>query len=557
MLLEALETARDLGRLNEVATVFVRHGLGDLVHRWGLAGLLRRAGRAVHIQAVERLEPVPLPVRLRRALEDLGPTYVKLGQLLAGRADLLPGEYTEELAKLQEEAREVPWDELRPQLVEDLGRAPEEVFASVTPQPLASASIAQVHRARLADGTEVVLKVRRPGIAQVIEADLRLFQRLAELAEHEMPELRTWRLRGLARHFARTIQSELDLRVEARYSERIATNLRDFKGVVVPRVHWSWTSERLLVQDYLEGESAAEWIRAGRPPGVDARRIAALGADVVLKMVFIDGLYHADPHAGNVLLLPGDSIGLLDFGMIGRLSDERRAEFLRLMAAIVERKEGDLVDLLLGWSTGGDVDTELFTHDCLAFIDRYHGLTLAELDATRLLADVAGLVRENHLSLPVDVSALLKAFITLDGLGRALDPQFDMASHVEPFARQAMRRQTSPLTLLRRNVSGLELLLRDLPRDVSRLLSSVRHGRFRLEFDIRRLEAFGHQLDRSANRVTVGLVTSALIVGTAISLTVPGGPRLLGLPVFATIGFVSSVVVGLGLLWSIWRAGKH
>jgi ubiquinone biosynthesis protein len=557
MLLEALETARDLGRLNEVATVFVRHGLGDLVHRWGLAGLLKRAGRAVHIQAVERLEPVSLPVRLRRALEDLGPTYVKLGQLLAGRADLLPMEYTQELARLQEEARELAWEELLPQLVEDLGRPPEEVFAHVSTEPLASASIAQVHRARLADGTEVVLKVRRPGISEVVEADLRLFQRLAELAENEMPELRTWRLRGLARHFARTIQSELDLRIEARYCERIAENLRDVEGVIVPRVHWTWSGQRLLVQDFVEGQSAAEWIRAGRPDGVDGKHIAGLGADVVLKMVFLDGLYHADPHAGNVLLLPGDRIGLLDFGMIGRLSDDRRAEFLRLMAAIVERKEDEMVDLLLGWSTDGEVDAELFAHDCLAFIDRYHGLTLAELDATGLLRDVAELVRENHLSLPVDVSALLKAFITLDGLGQALDPDFDMAAHVEPFARQAMRRQASPLAILRRNVRGLEFLLRDLPRDVSRVLANARRGRFRLEFDLRRLEDFGHQLDRSANRITMGLVASALIVGTAISLTVSGGPEILGLPVFATIGFLCSVVVGLGLLWSIWRAGKH
>jgi len=557
MLLEALETARDLGRLNEVATVFVRHGLGDLVHRWGLAGLLRRAGRAVHIQAVERLEPVPLPVRLRRALEDLGPTYVKLGQLLAGRADLLPIEFAEELARLQEEARELPWDDLRPQLVEDLGRPPEEVFAEISTEPLASASIAQVHRARLTDGTEVVLKVRRPGIAEMVEADLRLFQRLAELAEHEMPELRTWRLRGLARHFARTIQAELDLRIEARYCERIAANLRDLGGVVVPRVHWTWTGRRLLVQDFVEGQSAAEWIRAGRPPGPDGHAIAGLGADVVLKMVFLDGLYHADPHPGNVLLLPGDRIGLLDFGMIGRLSEERRREFLRLMAAIVERKEDEMVDLLLGWSSDGEVDIELLGHDCLAFIDRYHGLTLAELDATVLLRDVAALVRENHLSLPVDVAALLKAFVTLDGLGRALDPDFDMAGHVEPFAREAIRRQTSPLALLRRNLRGLEFLLRDLPRDVSRIVTSARRGRLRLEFDLRRLDAFGHQLDRSANRITVGLVTSALIVGTAISLTVSGGPEVLGLPVFATFGFLCSVVVGLCLLWSIWRAGKR
>jgi ubiquinone biosynthesis protein len=562
MLLEMLGTARDLGRLNEVASVLVRHGLGDLVQRWGIAGILQRAGRAIHLQAAERLEPRTTAQRMRLALEDLGPTYVKLGQLLAGRSDLLPVEWTEELARLQEEVREVPWTDVRAQLCEDLGRAPEEVFAALDPVPLAAASIAQVHRARLVDGTEVVLKVRRPGIAEQVDGDLRLFQRLAELAEHEMPELRPWRLRALARHFARTIQAELDLRIEARNAAAVAANMDAHPALVVPRVHAAYSSERLLVQDFLAGPSAAEWIRAGRPAAfsdiaVDGPRLASLGADVVLDMVFVHGLYHADPHAGNVILLGGGRLGLIDFGRVGRLSEARRVEFLGLMGAIVARRAEDLADILLDWGAEADPDPDLFTQDCQAFIDRYHGVTLADLDAAALVRDVLHLVRENHLSLPVEVSALMHAFVTLDGLAVALDPDFDMAAHVEPFARAERRRRVSPLGLARRTLRGFEALGRTLPRDLARLMSRARRGRLRLKFELRHLEQFGAQLDRSANRVVIGMVTSALIVGTSISLTVSSGPSLWGLPVFATLGFASSVFLGLTLIWSIWRSSKR
>lgn len=557
-----LGTARDLGRLNEVASVLVRHGLGDLVQRWGIAGLLQRAGRAIHLPAAERFEQRSTPERMRRALEDLGPTYVKLGQLLAGRPDLLPADWTDELARLQEEVREVPWAQVHAQLCEDLGRAPEEVFASVDCEPLAAASIAQVHRARLHGGREVVLKVRRPGIAEQVDGDLRLFQRLAELAEHEMPELRPWRLRGLARHFARTIQAELDLRIEARNSAAISANLAAHASVVVPRVHAEWSGERLLVQDFLEGPSVCEWIRAGRPAEfagctVDGPRLAALGADAVLDMVFVHGLYHADPHAGNVILLAEGRIGLIDFGRVGRLSEARRIEFLGLMGAIVARRAEDLADVLLDWTADGRTDTDLFTQDCQAFTDRYHGVSLADLDAAALVRDVLHLSRENHLSLPVDVSALLHAFVTLDGLGAALDPDFDMAAHVEPFARAERERRASPLGILRRNLRGLEGLSRGLPRDLSRLLAHARRGRLHLEFELHHLEEFGAQLDRSANRMVIGMVTSALIVGTSISLTVSAGPRLWGLPLFAMLGFGTSILMGLTLIWSIWRSSKH
>ena len=554
MILDVLNAARDLGRLHDIASVLVRHGLGDTVRRLGLAGVLERAGRAVHWKGVQGLAIEP-QVRVRRALEELGPTFVKVGQLLSGRSDLLPPVWTDELSRLHEEAASVPFEELHLQLVEDLGADPETVFRDFDPEPLAAASIAQVHRASLADGTPVVLKVRRPGIREVVEADLGLLARLAEMAEERLPELRRFRPRSLVRQFAHSLRGELDLRAEARNAERLRDNLPADSGIVIPRIHAHWTRERLCVMDYLEGPSAGEWLRAGRPEGVDPARIAALGADTALRMIFVDGRFHADPHPGNVILLDDGRLGLVDFGLVGVLSESRRLEFLGLLRAVVARDVDEAVDILAEWSEG-NVRLDFLTQDCAAFIDRYYGLPLQELDTSDLLEDLMALLRENDLFLPNDVAALLKVFVTLESLGRQLDPSFVMAAHVEPFARQAWREQHSPAVLMQRGAREVRGILSALPRDLRQLMLRMRRGQVHLSIDLEKLDHFAQKLDRSANRMTVGVVTAALIVGTAISLTVPGGPHLFGLPLFGFLGFTSSIAAGVWLLWSIARSGR-
>lgn len=554
MILDALNTARDLGRLNDIAAVLVRHGLGEAVRRLGIARVLERTGRAVHWKAVEGLSREP-QVRVREAFEQLGPTFVKLGQILAGRSDLLSPAWTEELARLQEDAAPVAYEKIRAQLVEDLGREPEELFKDFDREPLASASIAQIHRASLQDGTRVVLKIRRPGIREVAEADLRLLTRLAEKAEESMPELKRFRPKHLVRQFARSLRDELDLRVEARNAERLSASLAENERIVVPAIHGEWTSERLCVMDYLEGPSLGEWIRAGRPDGVDAADVAALGAEAMLRTILVHGCFHADPHPGNVILLEGGRLGLIDFGMVGYLSESRRREFLALIGAIVAHDVDQAVDTLIGWSDG-EVEIDLLAQDCASFMDRYHGQPLGEIDAGALLADLSAMLRENDLFLPSDVAMLLKVFLTLDSLGLELDPGFVLATHLEPFAELAWREQHSPISAVRRGAKDVGAMLSGLPRDLRSLLLQVRRGRIHIEVDVERLDRFGQRLEKSANRVTVGLVTAALIVGTAISLTVSGGPLVLGLPVFGFVGFASSLLAGVWLLLSLLRSGR-
>jgi ubiquinone biosynthesis protein len=556
--LDVLSAARDLGRLHDIASVLVRHGLGDLVRTLGLAGLLERAGRALHWEAAQRVGQLTTAERVRAAFEELGPTFVKFGQLLASRADLVPDEWVTELSKLQESVEPVPWTELRAQLEEDLGAPPESIWPALDTAPLAAGSIAQVHRAELISGEEVVLKVRRPGIRAVVEADLRLLARLAELVESQLPDLRRYRPKKVVRSFGRTMRDELDLAVEARNTEQLARQLADDPEVTLPAVYDEWTSERLVVLQFLPGPSVGKWLTTGEPADLDGPATARAGADALLRMVFVHGFFHADPHPGNLLLLADGRIGLIDCGMVGRLSDARRGEFVALLLGAVRREERAVVDALMAWTEDEDtVDQDQLSSDARALIDRYYGAALDQVRMSDVLHDVLSLVRDNGLYLPTDVSSLLRVLMLLDGVGRELDPDFDLTSHVRPFAERLVRDRGSWRRALVRQARDIGALVSDAPRDLREILSKARRGRFRLDLDMKRLDEFAIRLDHSANRMTMGLVTSALIVGTSIALTTTGGPRLLGLPAFALLGFTCSTLLGIGVVVSIWRSGRR
>lgn len=554
MLWEALGAARDLGRVHDIAAVLIRYGFGDLVQRLGMARALERAGKVLHLRGqddIARLEPA---ARVRRALEELGPTFVKLGQILATRADLFPPDWIAEFGKLQDAAPAVPFEAIRAQLAEDLGDLPENIFAELDTTPLAAASLAQVHRARLADGTPVALKVRRPGIRPVIEADLRLLARLAEIVEAEAPDLRRYRPREVVRQFAHSLRRELDFSAEGRNAERIAASFAEQPEIVVPRIHWQWSGERLNVQDFIEGVPGRAV--AALPDGFDRRLLARRGARAVLKMVLEDGFFHADPHQGNVFYLPDNRLAFIDFGMVGRLPEARRYEVAELLHGLVDRDGGLVTQVLLGWSDAAEADSESLRADIDRFVDEYHGVPLKQLDFGAMLGDVVGILREHGLALPPDLALMIKAFITLEGLGRQLDPDFDIASEAAPYLREVILAHHAPDAIARRGWRGLVSvadLLAGLPHDLARLLRIARRGSLKLEVDVPPLKAFGDQLDRAASRLTMGIVTAALIVGSSIALTVNRGDSvsLIGL-----LGFVGAMLGGLWVLVSVWRGGR-
>ena len=558
---ESLGTVRDLGRLQEIAGVLIRYGFGDMVRRIGMSAALERTGRMLHWDDPEAMAHMAPPERVRCALQDLGPTFVKLGQVMATRVDLLTPEWTTELGKLQNAVPALPFAQVRPQLVEDLGADPEAVFERLEEAPLAAASLAQTHRAWLADGSAVVLKVRRPGIRDTVEADLRLMARLAEIVEERAPDLRRYHPAEVVQQFSASLRRELDFAAEGRNAERIAANFAGHDEVVVPRVYWEWTSERLNVQECLQGIAGTD-LAAVDAAGLDRAQLAATGAGIVLKMVLEDGFFHADPHPGNIFYLPDGRIGVIDFGMVGRVSEQRRFQIVQLLHGLVERESAPVADVLMEWGEGGgEVDEARLQADVGAFVDQYRGVPLKDLHMGLMLTDVTTFLRDNGLSLPPDLALMIKAFLTLEGMGRQLDPDFDMAGAARPFLQRVVLQRYSPRTLLKRGrrtaLDAMELV-GDLPRELRRLLRTARRGRLHMQVEVTSLKAFGEQVDRAANRLTMGVITAALVVGSSIVMnSAGGGVSSRWLLALGVLGFVGAGLIGLWILLSIWRSGRR
>lgn len=558
MLKETFIAMRDLPRLKEISGILIHYGLQEFAQRLKLPRAVEKAGQLLHLRRQEEITGLSAAVRVRLALEELGPTFIKLGQILSTRVDMFPAEWITEFEKLQSNVPPVPADQLPGLLTAALGEGYQALFAEFDMQPVGAGSIAQVHRAVLHDRTIVAVKLRRPGISDKIEADLRVLGYLATLLETEMSDSRRYQPVLLVKHFARSLRRELDMEVEARNMERFCRDFADDPHLVVPRVYWQFTNPTVNVQDFIDGIPAT---RLDLLPenGLDASRLARLGADAVLKMILINGFFHADPHPGNVFFLDNERIALIDFGMVGRLSHIRRDEIVQLLAALGDRNERGMLDVLIEWTGNDPIDEARFTDDISEMLFSYDHVPLKDLNLTELINDTMTLIREHSIVLPPEMAMLIKALITLEGLGRQLDPQFQLVKHMTPFVRELMLQRYQPKNLWKRGrhtLSDTVSMLAGLPRDIARLGKDMRHGRFRVNLDLERLDHFGAQLDKSANRLTMGIVTGCLIIGSSIVMTVNAGPKLFGLPFFGFLGFMLALFNSVWIIWSIWRSRK-
>ena len=555
-------TARELPRLREISSVFVRHGLGDLVRRAGIATLLEHAGHVLQWREANEIAPLAPQQRARLAFEQLGPTFVKLGQMLSTREDLLPPLWTTELAQLHSHVPPVPFDDLLPQIEQALGRSPFEVFGNLEREPYAAGSIAQVHRAKLASGTPVILKIRRPGIEAKIDADLRIIEHVAHLVEHEIPEVRRYRPVEIVGQLRGSLERELDLAVEARNTERFARNFADDLDILVPRVYWEWTSSAMNVQEHIEGIRGNDLVAIDNA-GLDRKALAARGADAVLKMILVDGFFHADPHPGNVMYLPGNRIALIDFGMVGRLSPVRRRQIVDLLAGLARHDEETMLEVLLDWRGDDFMDEARLATDLGEFAFDYADMQLKDLKIGVLLRRVASILREHSIVLPVDLTLMFKALISLEGLGRQYDPEFRLIERAKPFLDSAVRERYQPAEAARRTqetLSDFFGLVTSMPRDLARLVKDARHGRLRVDLDLKRLDSFGHRLHSAMNRATIGIMTASLVVGSSIVMTIGEGPRLFGVSLLTYCGLAGYLVAFVNSLWiifSIWRSSRR
>ena len=495
--------ARDRARLAEVIATASRYGLDVLLARLGLDPA-RRDPDAL---------PFDLPARTRQAMEALGPVWVKLGQILATRADLLPPEWIAELERLHSAAPRLPFDQLREQVEAALGESPETAFARFDAEPLAAASIAQVHRAALADGTEVVLKIRRPGIRGVMEADLRLLTQLASMVEATNAEARRYGAVRMIRELGRDILEELDFTNEGRNADRLREDFAGDARVVVPTIHWTYSSETLLVMDFIDGvpPRSADVLRAA---GIDPAAIASVGADIVLDMTLINGRFHGDPHPGNLLCLPGNRIAMLDLGLIGHVSPRRREEVIAFTQSIANSDPAVLAGTLKNWSQTDDIAPERFQAVADRLVARHGG---GALKLAAILGDIFPMLREERIVLQPDMLLLFKALITIDGVLSGIQPDFDLSAALRRASARIVEARLSPERWTRR-AAALALELDRLGDDLPRLIRATTR---KLESENPALSTSGIEV---AIRTGAGWIAGALALsGVAIALAMHFG----------------------------------
>jgi ubiquinone biosynthesis protein len=516
-----LHSFADLNRLQEIIRVFTIAGFGDLFKQMGLEAAAERTGKFLGWKDAEEIAHLERPQRLRRVFEILGPTFIKLGQILATRPDLFGPEWITEFEKLQSQAPPLDFEALRPQIEHDLGAPLGDVFAEVDTTPLAAASVAQVHRATLKDGTKVVLKIQRPGIRPKIESDMRLLAHLASLAEKRVPQLAAYHPEKVVQQFVKSLQSELNFMTEGHNAEQVAANFEHHDDIVIPKIYWEWTKERLNVQEFVDGIPGVN-LAAIDAAGIDRKRIAQTGASAVLKMIMMDGLFHADPHPGNFFILPGERIAFIDFGMIGRVSELRRRQIIKLLQSLLQDDAEGLCAILLEWSDReGDEPGELLgaVED---FLGKYAGKPMGLMDLSAMVGDLLSLVRNNKLTMPPDQAMLLKVFVSLDGAFKKLDPEFDVMVAMQPTLHEAVIDQLSPLALGKRGLKILTQYLElfaDLPKEIRRGIYTAKTGHLKIRVELTELDELQRMVMRAGRLLAFAGITSAVLIGTSIFMS--------------------------------------
>ncbi|MBN2217184.1 MAG: AarF/ABC1/UbiB kinase family protein [Pirellulales bacterium] len=542
---------RNVNRWREILAVLSKYGLANWIGRLG-PDFAKDLLKAPDGQAIARHS---WETRVRLALSELGPTFIKLGQILSTRPDLIGVDLATELEHLQTDVPADPPEVARALVEKELGRPISEFFARFDDQPLASASIGQVHRAELLSGETVVVKIQRAGIERKVAVDLEILAGLALLAQR-LPEFRNYRPRATVAEFHRTMRGELDFRREMRNMEEFA---RDFEGnstIRIPHAYPELTTSRVLTMEFIEGVPISDTPRI-RADGFDTKELARRGANIYLEMIFCNGLYHADPHPGNVVLLDGNVIGLFDFGMVGRMTERMQEDFVEMLMAVTSRDAEHLTSIItrVGSMPPG-LDRVALGLDVADYISHYGSMNLEHFDLSGALAEMTEMIRRYEIMLPARVALLIKVLITLEGTAKLLNPNFNMLEVMKPYQKRLMLRQLSPgrqLRKLRRLYGEIGHLIEVLPRGIVDILQQVETGKFDVHLDHRGLEP-------SVNRLVLGMLASALFVGSALMLAhqippsfeqvplIPKALRTLSIP--GTVGCGLSIALG----WRLWLA---
>ena len=552
-------TPRHLNRYRKIVEVFARHGFGALL---GQLDLDRRIIPPRYWFRKERPEP---PGRtpaehLRLALEELGPTFVKFGQIISTRPDLLPPEYIAELSRLQDEVPPLPWEIIKPRIESELGQTIEDLFAYINPTPIAAASLGQVHSATLHDGQRVVIKVQRPDIRRNINLDLDIMRDLAGLAQENTSLGKLYDFRGVVEEFAVALISELDYRREGRNADRFRENFKKKPYLIIPHVYWEYTTERILMMQRISGIKINN-IEAIDQAGYDRHQVALHAANMIIQEILEDGYFHADPHPGNFVVMEGDAIGIMDFGRVGYLDSSDTAILVRLFIYAVQMDTAGIVDQLIRLGVADEqTDRRALERDLRRVIQRYYGLPLREISVRELIVDLTALAFRYHLRVPSNLWLLLNTLAMMEGVGLTLDPEFDIFEVSEPYVRRFVLRLWLPTewgpSVIRGATDWADLLL-TFPRESQILLRQATRGTFSANLHLPDLKDTTDRLDRIANRLIITILVAAILLGSAILIPNADLTWPWGIVTWVLVGaFLVSLFLSIWLMWNIWRSGR-
>ena len=547
MMIPTLLAMRDISRMREIITVMTKYGLGGFLQRIKLS-----YGSADESASGSRY--MSTPRRFRMAFEELGPTFVKLGQILSTRVDIFDAEWIEEFEKLQSNVAPIPVASIDELIESYLGRPMGEVFRSFDSVTVGSASIAQVQKAVLSDGETVAVKIKRPDIEPVIQADLRILTHLAGLIESEIPEVRRYQPVQMVQYFARSLAKETDLSVELRYMQRFGQTFDSDPFVRIPRVYPDISNRQILVQEHIS-DTLLKDIRIETLDAPMRTQLAARITDTLFTMILQQGFFHADPHPGNIFIGSDGRITLIDFGLVGHLSSTRRREIVDLINALTRKDQFTMQYVLSNWAQGDLPDENLLGADVLEMLLNYEHTPVRDLRISQVINDITQIMRNHGLTLPGDLVMLFKTLITLEGVAKRLDGQTELLERAKPIVADAFKERSSPEHILRKGRMHLQTLLQaadELPQNLFRLSRRLQKGQMGITLDFKRFDQISHQIDRAANRLTMGIVTAALIIGSSIVMSIETGPKFIGF-----IGYLLAFANSLWIIWSIWRSGKH
>ena len=548
---------RQLGRLSEIAQVAAKHGFGYLFDSRRRNGFGRRQQEA----ETDEVEGSTRGQRLRAMLDELGPTFVKFGQLLSTRPDVIPPDIVFELRNLQDKVTPFSSDEAKEVIEDELGLTVDQLFVEFDSEPIAAASIGQVHRAVLPNGRDVVVKVQRPDAPRQIEADLELMYQAARLTRDRVKSLSFVDSIALVDEFARSIRQELDYRAEARNAEQFHKNFAGNPRVTIPRVYWQYSRSRVLTLDYVRGTKLRD-VDLDSYTLDERRMLATTMTEAWMTMIFRHGFFHADPHPSNVLVLDrADRIGLIDFGMAGKLTDEDLSKATRLFIDVVNENIEAIPRDLAGLDVRFPKEKEEeFVVELRDMFYRYYGAALSEIDPIQIIGEVFGLIFKLQLELPTRFVLLDRAIATLGSVGLEIDPKFNVFEVAKPYARELLLERFTPRRMaMRARQQGTDYarILLEMPYQLHDTLEQVRDGQVEIGFRHEGLEELFTRLDHIFNRLVIAIVVASGLIGSAIiGIFVNNGPQLFGLHFLSVIGFVLSGILGAWLVWGVIRSGR-